>query len=323
MSGGGAKVSIVGSGAIGTTVAYSLMLKRPATEIVLVNRDRGKAWARAFDMAHCLPELPGRSIRAAGLEGSAGSDAIVLTSGSLPKEDGTRADVLRDNVRIYSGLVPGLARLSPGAVILVVTNPVDAMAYATHRLSGFPAQRVLGTGTELDAMRLRAFTAASLGLDPGALSIEVVGEHGDSMVPLWSRAAYEGRPLGEAPGSAGLGRAEKEELLRRTRRAGWDIRQAGEHSCYGIGFSCLRILRGIFDPGEAWLSVSTAFRGEYGIEGSYMSLPTTLGRSGAVGRLGPPLPDEEVDALRASAAAVRAQMDEVDRLLAGMAEEPA
>jgi L-lactate dehydrogenase len=316
---GGAKVTIVGSGSIGTTIAYSLMLERPETEIVIVNRNRDKSWAKAFDMTHCLPELPGRSIRAAGLEGSAGSDVIVLTAGSLPREDGTRADVLRDNVRIYSGLVPGLARLSPIAVILVVTNPVDAMAYATHRLSGFPAQRVLGTGTELDAMRLRAFAADSIGLDPGALSIEVVGEHGDSMVPLWSRASYKGRPLVEAPG---LGRAEKEELLRRTRRAGWDIRQAGEHSSYGIAFSCLRILRGLLDPDGRPISVSTAFRGEYGIEGTYMSLRTRLGRSGAEGRLAPPLPDEEGDALRASAVAVRAQMDEVDRLLAGMAEEP-
>jgi L-lactate dehydrogenase len=325
MSGSEAKVTVVGAGSIGSTIAYSLALENSrdrdlegaASEVVVVNRDERKAWAKAFDLSHCLPELPGSSVRSGRIEDSAGSDAIVLTVGVLPREDGTRADVLADNVRIYAGLVPALAALSPKAVFIAVTNPVDAMAYAAFRLSGFPAARVLGSGTELDAMRLRSFVADARGLDSRALSIEIVGEHGDSMVPLWSRARYGGRLLAEA--GIEISSAEKAELLGRTKRAGWDIRQAGEHSCYGIAFSCLRILRGVLDPSERpqerTISVSTAFRGEYGIEGAYMSLPTRLDRSGAGERLAAPLADAEAAALRASAAAVRAQMDEVDRLL--------
>ena len=133
-----ARVSIVGAGSIGTTIAYTLALRCPALDILLVNRDQRRAWARAFDMSHCAPELPGRAVRSGGLEDCTSSEVIVLTVGVLPKEDGTRSDVLRDNVEIYRAIVPGLAETCPSAVFIVVTNPVDAMAYAAWRLAGSP-----------------------------------------------------------------------------------------------------------------------------------------------------------------------------------------
>jgi L-lactate dehydrogenase len=312
-SGKKAKVTIAGAGAIGATIAYSLALKRAETEIILTNRNERKAWAKAFDISHCMPELRDRSIDSSGVEGTAGSDAIVLTLGALPKANGTRADVLKENVPIYRDLVPTLARLSPEAVLIVITNPVDAMTYATYKLSGYPPERVIGSGTELDSMRLRSFAAEALGLDAGALSMEIAGEHGESMFPLWSRAEYELRPLAEA--GVGFDEAKKAELLRRTRQAAWEIRQAGEHSCYGIALAGLRILEGILDPSERTLMVSSALRGEYGIDGPFMSLPTRLCRAGVADRLSSPLPEEELAALRASAASIQAQMDEVDALL--------
>jgi L-lactate dehydrogenase len=308
-----AKVAIIGSGAIGATIAYTLVLRREGTQALLFNRGEGRAWAKAFDLSHCLPELPGRAARAVSIGETAGSDVIVLTAGALPSEDGSRADVLEDNVGIYAALVPELARLSPGAVLVAIANPVDAMAYAALRLSGFPPERVLGSGTELDSLRLRSFAAEALGLDASRLSLEVAGEHGDSMAPLWSRCLYEGRPLSE------LGiepEAElKAKLLERTRRAGWDIRKAGEHSCYAIAFSAARIVESLLDSPERPIAVSAMMDGEYEIEGAFLSLPTLLGRAGALLRLEPELAAEEVAALRVCAAAVRAQMDEVDALL--------
>jgi len=308
-----AKVTIVGAGAIGTTLAYSLALQRAETEIVITNRDERKAWAKAFDISHCLPELNDRSVGSAGIEGSAGSDAIVLTVGALPRQNGTRAEVLEENLKIYRDLVPALAKLSPDAVLIVITNPVDTMAYATWKLSGFPAERVIGSGTELDSMRMRTFAAGALGLEASALSIEMAGEHGETVFPLWSRAEYELRPLAEA--GVALDRGRKDELLAKTRGAAWEIRQAGEHSCYGIALASLRILEGVLDPSERTLMVSSPLCGGRDLGGAFVSLPTRLGREGIVERLAGPLSDEEEAGLRASAASVRAQMDEADRRL--------
>lgn len=317
MSRDAAKITMVGCGAIGSAAAQALLLRREGIELLLVNRDGRRAWAKAYDMSHCAPELPGRSVRSGTIEESEGSDVIVMTAGVLPRADGTRADVLRDNVEVYGSLVPALAKSSPRAVFIVVANPVDAIAYAAWRFAGSPAGRVLGSGTALDAMRLRAFIAEAYGLEAERTGVEVIGEHGDSMVPLWGRATYGGRPLAEllAERGADFGEAAKAELLRKTKRAGWEIRQGGEHSCYGIAFSLCRIVETILGFSEGPVAVAAPFAGEYGIEGAFMSLPTMLGRGGVVSRIAPELSGTELEALRASADAVRAQTDEVDRLI--------
>ena len=312
-----AKITIVGCGAIGTTIAYSLFTRRPGLDLVLRNRDEKKAWAKAFDISHCLPGAAGSSIRAGRVEDTAGSDLVLVTAGVLPKENGKRSDVLRDNIEVYRELVPPLAALSPRAVFLVLTNPVDAMAYAASRLAGLPASRVLGSGTVLDGARLRSFTAAAYGLDPEKLQVDIVGEHGDTMLPIWSGASYAGESLAEhlvAKGLA-LGPSERGALLEKTLRAGWDIRQAGEHSCYGISFAALRIVDAVLGASDEGLTVSSLCPGEGGARSLYMSLPSALGREGLVSRNAPRLSGEEAEALAVSGAALSAQMDEVDRLV--------
>ena len=189
------KISIIGFGAIGATIAYSLLMRRLAAEIVVFNRDVKKARAKAFDLSHCTPGLDGARIRAGELGDTADSAIVVMTPGVRPKEDGRRMDVLRANVAIYRTIVPQVARLSPRAVLIVVTNPLDAMTFTTYRLSGFPSSRVIGSGTLLDCNRLKCFIAEEFDLDPSRMELEVIGEHGDSMVPLWSRIKYSGETL--------------------------------------------------------------------------------------------------------------------------------
>jgi L-lactate dehydrogenase len=308
------KITIVGSGAIGTTIAYSLLLRRPNVELVVFNRDGRKARARTFDMSHCGPCLEGSSVRAGGADDTAGSDIIVMTAGVLPEVDGKRSDVLRDNIEVYRELVPPLAARSPGAVLLAITNPNDSMAYAAYRLAGLPSSRVLGTGTLLDGLRLRTFIGEAYGLDPSRIEAEVIGEHGDSMVPLWSRAAYCGSPLEVWLRGAGkeLDAAARRGILERTRRAGWDIRLAGEHSCYGIAFSAVRIIESLLGFSAGPLTLSSLLTGECGIREVYMSLPAVLCRAGIGSIEEPTLSDEEAKSLLASAAAIREQMDQVD-----------
>jgi L-lactate dehydrogenase len=303
-----AKVTIVGSGAIGSTIAYSLFTRRPGLDLVLRNRDERKAWAKVFDISHSLPESGGGSIRSGSLDDTAGSAVVVVTAGVLPRVDGTRSEVLRDNIAVYRELVPALAALSPQAVFLVVTNPVDSMAYAAWRLSGLPPAQVIGSGTLLDGTRLRCFIAQERSLDPASIEAQVIGEHGDTMVPLWSGVACAGEPLA-------LEAAARARLLEKTRRAGWDIRAAGEHSCYGIAFAAVRAIEAVLGLSAETLTVSSLSPGEAGYRDIFVSLPSTLGRGGIVTRSMPKLSDDEARAFAASEAALGAQMDMVDRLM--------
>jgi len=308
------KITIVGSGAIGSTIAYSLLLRSPRLEIVLRNRDERKAWAKAFDISHCVPTRGGSSIRAGSLEDTAGSDIVVVTAGVLPKVDGKRSDVLRDNVAAYREIIPPLAARSEHALFIVVTNPIDAMAYAAYRLSLMPASRVIGSGTLLDGMRLRKFIAEAYALDPEKVEAWVVGEHGDTMVPLWSGISYAGVPLGEYLRDRGydLDAEAKRRILERTKRAGWDIRLAGEHSCYGISFSVVRIIETVLGYSEGPLAVSSLLSQAFGIRDVFMSLPSRLDRSGLVSNSAPTMSEDEEKALVASAIALRRQLDAVD-----------
>ena len=307
------RVAIVGSGAIGTTIAHSLYLRQTGLEIFLVNRNREKAWAKAFDISHCGPELPGRRILPSSFEDCREADVIVTAAGVLPRADGKRTDVLRDNIAIFETIIPSLAENNPRAVLVNVTNPADSMAYAIERIGAFPPGRVLGSGTELDRLRLRHFLGERFGLEENKIDIEIVGEHGETMVPLWSRASYEGRLLRDM--LPGLDAATEEEMLRKTKRAGWDIRQAGEHSTYAIAFSATRIVEAILGRYQEELCISSRLGGEYGLRDVYLSLPSRLTTLGVAQRRQSPLAAPEEEALRRSARAVEAQLREVDGLL--------
>lgn len=306
------KIAVIGSGAIGTTIAYSLMLECSSVEISMINRSENKSWAKAFDISHCEPFLDGNTIYSESLEQCRGADILVMTAGALPKKNGTRADVLKDNIAIFKTLLPTLAANNPRAVILNITNPVDSMAYGIQRITGFPEGRVIGTGTELDTMRMRRFIGEHLGLAPDKISFHIIGEHGDSMVPLWSGGRYDGAPL--FTGADGLG-ASKDELLHKTKRAGWDIREAGEHSCYAISYSAVRIIRAIVESTDSRLLVSSPFAGEYGIGNVFMSQLSILGSDGIEDRVVLDLSDDEQKALESSADIVWGQMKMVDSLL--------
>ena len=293
------KVTIVGAGEIGSAAAYGMLIRKSASDIVLANRNAEKARVKAFDMSHCIPHIDGVSIKGGGLEESEDSQVLVLTVGVLPQKDGNRTDVLARNVKIYEELVPYLAELSPNAVMVAVTNPVDIMAMAACSFSGFPLERVIGTGTLLDTLRFRSFIGGAIGVSPWEVEAFVVGEHGESMVPVWSNVRVSGMELKKYVEEKGIfwDTSIEEEIIHKTRRAGWYIRLGNEHSRYAIAFSISLIVEAILEAKDKLLPVSVNQNGDYGLDGSFMSLPSKLGQNGVVETVTIGLLPEERDKL--------------------------
>lgn len=276
------KITVIGAGTIGSEVAYALMLKELVSEIVLINRDEIKGTAKASDLSHCGPLTGGIKVSHGDYKASEGSDIVVVTTGVLADKNGTRMDVLKNNINMFKNIIPEIAKYCPEAVMIIVTNPLDAMTYAAYRLSGFPASRVIGSGTLLDTMRFRQIIGSRFGIDSSVIKAEVIGEHGESMVPVWSRVKVAGVPLEDYLNSAGiiLNPAIKSEINRETERAGWNIRLGNVHSCYGIALSAIKIIECMLGFSKDAVPVSTLLNGEYGISDIFVSVPAQLDKRG-------------------------------------------
>jgi L-lactate dehydrogenase len=317
MIGKAGKVTIIGAGTIGPTVAYALMLKELVKEIVLVNRDEVKGIEKASDLSHYAPFTGGTIVRYGDFEASAGSEIVVVTVGALADKNGTRMDVLRNNIGIFREVIPRIASYSPDAVMIIVTNPLDAMTYAAYKLSGFPRKRVIGSGTLLDTMRFRQILGDRLETASTAIEAEVVGEHGDSMVPLWSRVRVGGAPMEEYLDMKGiqLSKEDRKGIKRATERAGWNIRLGNVHSCYGIAMSAVRIIECMLGEAEEVVPVSVMLEGEYGLRDVFVSVPVKLGKAGIsiIDIVG--MSDGEKGLLSDSAGIVKGYINEADSLL--------
>lgn len=310
------KITLVGAGIIGSTLAYTLTLKGLASQLVFLNRNKARAEAKALELFHCTPLTGQMNIINGGLEDSAHSDIIVLSVGVLPDKNGTRTDVLNNNIQIYREIVPPLAALSPNAIFIIVTNPVDIMAYTAWRLSGLPASQIIGSGTLLDSLRLRAILGRELSLDPTLIEADIIGEHGETMVPVWSRAKYDNLPLFAYLSQKGISLEPEriKSIENETKRAGFEIRRNNEHSCYGISLSVATIIEHLLGRYPRTIPVSTLLSGEYGIDKLYLSLPCQLSMQGRVRIEQLQLDDSEMERLHYSAVALEKYTREADRI---------
>ncbi|MDW8802672.1 L-lactate dehydrogenase [Clostridium sp. A1-XYC3] len=313
----GNKITIIGAGTIGSTVAYTLMLKGLAREIILINRTEGRARVKALDLAHCRTCTTETDIRSGDFEDSFNSDIVIIAGGALPRKDGTRMDVLENNINMYKDIIPKLVKYSPESVIIVVTNPVDIMAYVAYKLSGFPHSRIIGSGTLLDTLRFKYILSERFGIEASKIQAEIIGEHGDSMVPVWSRTRYLGTDLQQYLSTRKLilDYKGREEILEETKRAGWNIRLGNEHSCYAISSSIVKIIENILSFAEDMLPISTLLTGEYDIKKVFLSLPSFLHKKGVseIGIIN--LDNEELKQLAQSAKVLTEYIREADSLL--------
>ena len=293
-------VGIIGMGWVGTSVAISTLHAGVARE-VLLNDVRGDvAEGEAMDLAHGASFYPAASVRTAPVEEMVECDAVVIAAGHGGKPGESRLDLLRDNAAIVRAITARLRGLR--GLLVLVTNPVDVLTWVAADASGLPPERVIGTGTMLDTARLRQMLGAELNVDPRSIHAQVVGEHGDSEVVLWSGARVGGVRLRDWPGWKA---ADEPALAKQVRVAAYEIIRRKGATNHAIGLVTAALLRGVLRGERRVLTVARVQRGALGYDGVALSLPTVVGLDGAAQVLEPAMTDAERAALDRSAAVLR------------------
>ncbi len=308
------KVGIVGSGQVGATAAYAMVMSGVGREIVMVDVSRERAQAQADDIAHAVPFSNPLDIYAGDYADLAGSRAVVIAAGVGRQPGETRVQLLQRNAAIFQQVVPQVLAHAGGAVLVIATNPVDIMTHMTARFAaeyGVPSTRVIGSGTTLDTARFRALLADRLGVDPHHVHGYVVGEHGDSQVLTWSLVTVGGVHVSEFCGLRGitLDEAVRADIDQRVRFAGRAIIAGKGATFYGIGAALARIVEAILHNQRAILTVCTPLPEAAGVRDVTVSLPHLVGGDGILASLPIALDAAETAALQASARGVRAAIE--------------
>ena len=297
------KVTVVGAGNVGASVAQ-YMVEKELADVVLVDVIEGVPQGKALDLLQAGPihRYDSRLTGSNGYDETAGSDIVVVTAGFPRKPGMTRDDLLFKNAEVIQAVTQEVARRSPNAILIMVTNPLDAMVQLAWKVSGFPSQRVMGMAGILDSARFRTFVAMELGVSVENVTAFVLGGHGDSMVPLPRYSAVAGVPLPEL-----LSKERIEAIVKRTREGGAEIvgllKVGGAY--YAPGAGAVEMIEAILKDKKKILPCAAYLDGQYGIKGLYVGVPVKLGRSGVEQVIEVKLTPEEDAAFKKSAAAVR------------------
>lgn len=308
------KVGIVGSGMVGATTAYAIVMQGVAREVVLVDINQARAQADADDILHAVPFAQPVDVHAGGYEALANSRIVILTAGVNQKPDESRIQLLERNAAIFKQVVPSVLAYAPDALLLVATNPVDIMTHLTARYAaegGVSSSRVIGSGTALDTARFRALLGRKLGIDPGHVHAYVLGEHGDSEVLNWSAVTVGGMPL-EAFCQVRHSQVcadEMKEIDDQVRHAAYHIIAGKGATYYGIGSALARIVEIILRDQRAIFTVCSPAGEVTGVNDVTVSLPNLLGGAGVIETFQPSLNDEETTALHDSVMFVKKVID--------------
>ncbi|MBQ8341752.1 MAG: L-lactate dehydrogenase [Clostridia bacterium] len=298
------KCGIVGCGNVGATTAYALMQTGFFSEMVLIDINGARAEGEAADLSHGMPFLSPTEIYAGDYADLAGADLVIIAAGAAQREGETRLDLIHKNERIFESVVTDICRYNNEAILLVVTNPVDILTEYTRRISGLPVSQVIGSGTVLDTARLKFLLGRHLGVDARQVHAFIIGEHGDSELPVFSSANISGVDL-DAFCHSGCDTCTPlhlDRLFCETRDAAYHIIKAKGATYYAIAEAVRRIVTAIVRDEAAILPISVCLSGEYGQSHIAMSIPTVVGRVGAQRILEIPLSGKERELLERSAA---------------------
>lgn len=311
------KIGIIGTGMVGSTAAYALVMRGIGNEIVLVDKNIIRAEAEAEDMLHAVPFAEPLNVLAGDYADLAGCRVVIIAAGVNQKPGETRLELLGRNAAIFRQIVPSVLKHARNAVLLVATNPVDIMTHLTARYAaahGVPSTRIIGTGTTLDTARFRSLLGRYLGVDPQHVHAYVLGEHGDSEVLAWSLVSIGGIPLHRYCQQRGiaLDDAIRQEIDQRVRQAAYHIIEGKGATYYGIGSAIARIVNTILEDQRSILSVCTPVEEVAGVKNVTVAQPQLLGGSGILETFPLPLSEEEEQLLHDSAAIVREAIDSLD-----------
>lgn len=311
------KVGIVGSGLVGATAGYALVMQGVGREIVLVDKNAARAQAEADDIRHAVPFAHPLEVSAGDYKDLAGCKAVVLCAGVGQKPGETRLQLLHRNAEVFRKIVPTILMNAPEAVLVVATNPVDVMTHLAARYAascGVPAGRVLGSGTTLDTARFRSLLGSHCGVDPHHVHAYAIGEHGDSEVLTWSLATIGGMPLDEFARlrNVDLSETVRKDIDSKVRSAAYTIISGKGATYYGIGSALARIVDAVLHDQRAIMTVGIPTADVAGVRNVTVALPRLVGGQGVLETFPLPLNKAETAGLRTSASVIRKALDELD-----------
>jgi L-lactate dehydrogenase len=293
------KVTIVGPGTVGMVLAYTLMLRGAAREIVLVGANRTKAEGEAMDLMHAQAflQIP-VSVRAGDLADCAGSEVVAVCA-SVPTPEGltSRNSLAKGNADLMRQILPQIAAVAPQTKLVMISNPVDVLTWQALELTGFPPERVMGTGTLVDSIRFREMLSAMIGIHPDDLRAYILGEHGEHQFPAMSVAQAGGEKIDDTP--------ERRALCDKAAHAGIEVFKKKRNTCYAIGQAAAYIIESIILDERRTVPMSVRIDGFLGVEGVCLSLPVVVGKKGVERVLHPDMNPIEAEQFRVAARAVK------------------
>ena len=306
------KAAIVGCGFVGSASAFALMESGLFSELVLIDADRNRAEGEALDISHGLPFSKPMQIYAGDYEDISDATVVIVTAGAGQKPGETRLDLVKKNVAIFKSIIPQIAKYNQSGILLIVANPVDILTYVAKQLSGFPDNRVFGSGTVLDTARLKYLLGEHLGVDSRSIHAFIIGEHGDSEIAAWSSANVSGVPLHKFCEMRGHFEHEKatKEIAEGVKNSAYEIIEKKKATYYGIAMSVKRICEAIVRDEKSILPVSS-IQDTDEISGVALSMPAIVGKTGVEDLVPIELDAVEKAALKQSADTLKAVLNDV------------
>lgn len=311
------KVSIIGTGSVGSTIAYTLTVMGLASEIVMIDINNEKALGEALDIRQGTPFCGACSIYAGDYRDAVNSDIVIVTSGIARKPGQSRLELAQTNVNITKQIIPEITKYAPDATYIIVSNPVDILTYTFYKMSGLPENRIIGSGTILDTARLRSRLSEYYNINQSNVHAYVFGEHGDSSFIPWSVANISNVPIKECKKlitTPGINTPELDfgEIEQYVRKSGARVIARKGATFYAVSVSVCHICKCLLGGIDTTMTVSTMMHGEYGLENVALSTLNMVGHEGVRGKVNVPMTDEEVKLLRKSADTLKDVISNLD-----------